>query len=245
MRVDVHVERHVPFRLGRRLHEASGADTGVGKEQIDATKKVPTGLDEPTVAIFGTDVGRPGERRTRSSSLEFGRDAGNGTVVQIRQDHPRPEFMKSAGESGTDSAGRTRDDDARTRELHVLSVFGGGAAELLPPQSTNSVWRAPRRPPDLRRSTPLRCTCATITCVTFGGGNPVVRNQVSIQETAMTSTQVVEPLMVEEVAHDVVAEALVLIDRALSQMVKRELVSSGEVSDLLLDVRNLLTSSRA
>lgn len=61
----------------------------------------------------------------------------------------------------------------------------------------------------------------------------------------MTSTQVVEPLMVEEVAQDVVAEALVLIDRALSQMVKRELVSSGEVSDLLLDVRNLLTSSRA
>ena len=52
-------------------------------------------------------------------------------------------------------------------------------------------------------------------------------------------------MMVEEVAHDVVAEALVLIDRALSQMVKRELVSSGEVSDLLLDVRNLLTSSRA
>ena len=61
----------------------------------------------------------------------------------------------------------------------------------------------------------------------------------------MTSTQVAEPLMVEEVAHDVVAEALVLIDRALSQMVKRELVASGEVSDLLLDVRNLLTSSRA
>ena len=61
----------------------------------------------------------------------------------------------------------------------------------------------------------------------------------------MTSTQVAEPLMVEEVTHDVVAEALVLIDRALSQMVKRELVASGEVSDLLLDVRNLLTSSRA
>ena len=61
----------------------------------------------------------------------------------------------------------------------------------------------------------------------------------------MTSTQVVEPMMIEEPTTDVVAEALDLIDRALSQMVKRELVSSGEVSDLLLDVRNLLTSSRA
>jgi len=69
--------------------------------------------------------------------------------------------------------------------------------------------------------------------------------QVSNQETTMTSTQVVEPMLIEEPSTDVVAEALVLIDRALSQMVKRELVSSGEVSDLLLDVRNLLTSSRA
>ena len=39
----------------------------------------------------------------------------------------------------------------------------------------------------------------------------------------------------------VVAEAIAVIDRALSQMVKRELVSSAEISDLLLDVRNLLT----
>lgn len=41
----------------------------------------------------------------------------------------------------------------------------------------------------------------------------------------------------------VVAEAIDVIDQALSQMVKRELVSSAEVSDLLLDVRNLLVSA--
>jgi hypothetical protein len=40
---------------------------------------------------------------------------------------------------------------------------------------------------------------------------------------------------------DVIAQALVIIDDALSQMVRRELVSAGEISDLLLDVRNLLT----
>ena len=43
---------------------------------------------------------------------------------------------------------------------------------------------------------------------------------------------------------DVISEALSIIDSALSQMVKRELVSSSEVSDLLLDVRNLLTRHR-
>lgn len=41
----------------------------------------------------------------------------------------------------------------------------------------------------------------------------------------------------------IVAEAIAVIDRALSQMVKRELVSSAEVSDLLLDVRNLLSAA--
>ncbi len=41
----------------------------------------------------------------------------------------------------------------------------------------------------------------------------------------------------------IVDEAIAVIDRALSQMVKRELVSSVEVSDLLLDVRNLLVAA--
>ena len=39
----------------------------------------------------------------------------------------------------------------------------------------------------------------------------------------------------------VIAEALGVIDKALAQMLRRELVSSGEVTDVLLDVRTLLT----
>ncbi len=39
----------------------------------------------------------------------------------------------------------------------------------------------------------------------------------------------------------VIAEALTVIDKALAQMMSRELVSSGEVTDVLLDVRTLLT----
>lgn len=41
----------------------------------------------------------------------------------------------------------------------------------------------------------------------------------------------------------VIHEALTVIDQALAQMLHRELVSSGEVADLLLDVRTLLTTS--
>ena len=41
----------------------------------------------------------------------------------------------------------------------------------------------------------------------------------------------------------VITEALGVIDAALGKMMARDLVSSGEVTDLLLDVRTLLTES--
>lgn len=43
----------------------------------------------------------------------------------------------------------------------------------------------------------------------------------------------------------VINEALSVIDKALSQMMRRELVSSGEITDVLLDVRALLTMPAA
>ena len=41
---------------------------------------------------------------------------------------------------------------------------------------------------------------------------------------------------------DVVGEAIAVIDEALAKMMQRELVSSGEVADLLLDLRMVLTA---
>ncbi|MBV1892948.1 MAG: hypothetical protein KUG57_02810 [Ilumatobacteraceae bacterium] len=43
----------------------------------------------------------------------------------------------------------------------------------------------------------------------------------------------------------VISEALGVIDGALARMMQRELVSTGEVADLLLDVRTLLTTESA
>lgn len=39
---------------------------------------------------------------------------------------------------------------------------------------------------------------------------------------------------------DVITEALAIIDRGLAQLMHRELVSTAEATDLLLDVRSLL-----
>ena len=44
-------------------------------------------------------------------------------------------------------------------------------------------------------------------------------------------------------AAQVIAEALAVIDRGLSEMLHRELVSTDEVADLLLDVRTVLAGS--
>ena len=44
-----------------------------------------------------------------------------------------------------------------------------------------------------------------------------------------------------ETTDAVIHEALSVIDKALSQMMSRELVSSGEITNVLLDVRTLLT----
>ena len=41
----------------------------------------------------------------------------------------------------------------------------------------------------------------------------------------------------------VISEALSVIDKALADMLNRELVSTDEVSDLLLDVRSLLVTA--
>jgi hypothetical protein len=43
----------------------------------------------------------------------------------------------------------------------------------------------------------------------------------------------------------VIQEALTIIDKALGQMMSRALVSSGEITDVLLDVRSLLTMPAA
>jgi hypothetical protein len=65
----------------------------------------------------------------------------------------------------------------------------------------------------------------------------------------MSDTQVADVMTeleisdIKVVSADVINEALSIIDTALSDLVKRELVSTGEVSDMLLDVRNLLTTA--
>ncbi len=65
----------------------------------------------------------------------------------------------------------------------------------------------------------------------------------------MTNAQVADVMTdleisdIKVVSAHVIDDALSIIDSALSDLVKRELVSTGEVSDVLLDVRNLLTTA--
>lgn len=49
----------------------------------------------------------------------------------------------------------------------------------------------------------------------------------------------------DQTAEDAISDALRLIDKSLSEMMHRELVSTDEVSDLLLDMRTLLSTQQA
>jgi hypothetical protein len=51
-----------------------------------------------------------------------------------------------------------------------------------------------------------------------------------------------ESTMTETTEPKVITEALAVIDKGLAEMLHRELVSTDEVADLLLDVRSLLVS---
>ena len=48
--------------------------------------------------------------------------------------------------------------------------------------------------------------------------------------------------MTSTIERESISEALALIDKELVRLVKRDLVTTNEVADLLLDVRALLTS---
>ena len=61
----------------------------------------------------------------------------------------------------------------------------------------------------------------------------------------LTMTEQLERHQTTESHDAVIAEALTVIDQSLRKIMGRELVSSGEVADLLLDVRMLLTSVAA
>lgn len=57
-----------------------------------------------------------------------------------------------------------------------------------------------------------------------------------------SDTQTLDPDSSDADRVAVVTEAIAVIDGALARMMQRDLVSSGEVADLLLDLRTLLTS---
>ncbi len=55
-------------------------------------------------------------------------------------------------------------------------------------------------------------------------------------------TRALERLMSETLESEVINQALEIIDRSLGTLHQRELVSAAEVSDLLLDMRSLLSA---
>jgi hypothetical protein len=62
------------------------------------------------------------------------------------------------------------------------------------------------------------------------------------RNSTFSRSEVKEQEMIET-REPVVTEAIAVIDKALAEMLRRELVSATEVADLLLDLRSLLSAS--
>jgi hypothetical protein len=62
---------------------------------------------------------------------------------------------------------------------------------------------------------------------------------------ATRSTDRVGPVTETRELDEMISEALAVIDKGLGDLLHRELVSSNEVADLLLDVRTLLATPAA
>jgi len=58
-----------------------------------------------------------------------------------------------------------------------------------------------------------------------------------------SDTQTLDPVAEVDDRQAIVDEAVTVIDGALARMMQRDLVSTGEVADLLLDLRTLLTTN--
>ena len=65
----------------------------------------------------------------------------------------------------------------------------------------------------------------------------------SMTDQQYSDTQTLDPETESDDRAAVVAEAVAVIDGALGRMMQRDLVSSSEVADLLLDLRTLLTAN--
>ena len=65
----------------------------------------------------------------------------------------------------------------------------------------------------------------------------------SMTDQQYSDTQTLDPETESDNRAAVIAEAVAVIDGALGRMMQRDLVSSSEVADLLLDLRTLLTAN--
>lgn len=72
-------------------------------------------------------------------------------------------------------------------------------------------------------------------------GLPVLAARQNIEGDAVNGT--IADVTEDQNTGGAIADALAIVDKALAEMLRRELVSSGEVADLLLDLRSILTAA--
>jgi hypothetical protein len=76
-------------------------------------------------------------------------------------------------------------------------------------------------------------------------GEPICDTEARDERGTLSHDPRKEPPVTETTELTIIDEALAVIDKGLADMLNRELVSTDEVADLLLDVRSLLVTENS
>ncbi len=158
------------------------------------------------------------EMSATTSTAPGSESATVGHAVEVGDDDPGAAGVEAAGEGGADAACGPGDDDVAILEIHTVDRT---ARMRVTERQRGNGQQRPAWPGNAVNDRVTFAQCATWK----GTAGYRARDDRTARPPAPD-------------AHDaVITEALAVIDQALAQMLRRELVSSNEVADLLLDVR--------
>jgi hypothetical protein len=215
--VQVDIHGHVPRGFIGVFEESSYCYTSVCEEQVDKPKLFPGCIDKRNVACFGADVCNYGKCGVGSKCIQLGFNLLQVLGVAVCNDNASARSMKASRERSANSVCGTSNNGGGSLKIHVSDLMASVTRVIHPVQEGVHFLVCPI------------CTMREAGGPSTSGSIPALREELHMLDTR----------------ESVITEAIAVIDKALAEMLRRELVSAVEVGDLLLDLRTLLSASAA
>jgi hypothetical protein len=215
--VQIDIHGHVPRGFIGVFEESSHSYTSICEEQVDKPKLLPSCVNERNVACFGADVCNYGKCGVGPKRIQLGFNLLQILGVAVCNDNASASSMKASRERSANSVCGTSNNGGGSLKIHVSDLMASVTGVIHPVQEGVHFLVCPI------------CTMREAGGPGTSGSIPALREELHMLDTR----------------ESVITEAIAVIDKALAEMLRRELVSAVEVGDLLLDLRTLLSASAA